>query len=176
MALVGATTWTMYLSRTMHSFGTVARSGGSTRITRAWNKDRAVQTIKPRLPFLYLEYLSFDPSEKTECLSDMCANRSPKANRIISLEPYVAIHSTRGVVASPVKHLSVMSRVFFNLWNWITCSGGISLSDPRSISLFLILRALLGDGALGEINLGWTFLRDLWWEVRVSTKGNFLVV
>lgn len=96
--------------------GTVARSGGSARISKACNKDRPLQTIKARLPFLYLEYLSSDPSEKTEYpfLIGYVYESFPRANRIISLDPYDSFQ--QGVVASPLSNFYPReSRVFFIL-------------------------------------------------------------
>lgn len=97
--------------------GTVARSGGSARISKACNKDRPLQTIKARLPFLYLEYLSSDPSEKTEYpfLIGYVYESFPRANRIISLDPYVAIHSNKGLLPLLWNFYPRESRVFFIL-------------------------------------------------------------
>lgn len=113
--------------------GTVARSGGSARISKACNKDRPLQTIKARLPFLYLEYLSSDPSEKTEYpfLIGYVYEPFPRANRIISLDPYVAIHSNKGLLPLLCPTSTHVSHEYFlSCWNRIgTCSGGISLFD-----------------------------------------------
>lgn len=146
--------------------GTVARSGGSARISKACNKDRPLQTIKARLPFLYLEYLSSDPSEKTEYPYRICVRIVPQGESYNFIGPLRGDSFQQGVVASPLKLLPTWVTSIFYL-------VGIESEHVREEFLRLIsllLRALLGDG---EINLGWTFLRDLWWEVRVSSRAIF---
>lgn len=135
MALVGATTWTMYLSRrrgTMHSFRTVARSGGSTRISKACNKDRPLQTIKAR--FLYLQYLSSDPRKDGILIPfpyRICVQTVPQGESYNFIGTLRGDSLQQGVVASSLETSTRHDSIFYSSWNWIgTCSGGISLFDP----------------------------------------------
>lgn len=136
MALVGATTWTMYLSRrrgTMHSFRTVARSGGSTWISKACNKDRPLQTIKAR--FLYLQYLSSDPRKDGILIPfpyRICVQTVPQGESYNFIGTLRGDSLQQGVVASPLLwKLLRVTIVFFILL-------GIGSGHVREEFLFLI--------------------------------------
>lgn len=176
MALVGATTWTMYLSRrrgTMHSLerwrALAARLGYPKHATKIARSRPLRLVCHSFTSSIYLPILA--KRRNIRSLSDMCTNRSP--GRIVPQgESYNFIGPLRGdsfqqgVVASPLKLLPTWVTSIFYL-------VGIESEHVREEFLRLIsllLRALLGDG---EINLGWTFLRDLWWEVRVSSRAIF---
>lgn len=152
MALVQATTWTMYLSRrrgTIHSLERWRALAGypkhATKIARSTPLRLVCHSFTSTI---YLPILARkDGILIPYFLIRMCVRTVPQG------ESYNFIGTWRfvRVVASPLKFLLLfpwVTSIFLYSWNRIgTRLGGISLSFFRLISSLLILRALLGDGA-----------------------------
>lgn len=134
MALVGATTWTMYLSRrrgTMHSLerwrALAARLGYPKHATKIARSRPLRLVCHSFTSSIYLPILA----KRRNILIGYVYESFPRANRIISLDPYVAIHSNKELLPLLCPTSTHVSHEYFlSCWNRIgACSGGISPFD-----------------------------------------------
>lgn len=152
MALVQATTWTMYLSRrrgTIHSLERWRALAGypkhATKIARSTPLRLVCHSFTSTI---YLPILARkDGILIPYFLIRMCVRTVPQGEsyNFIGMWRFVP---TTGCCLSSETSTSISVSIFLYSWNRIgTRLGGISLSFFRLISSLLILRALLGDGA-----------------------------
>ena len=181
MALVQATTWTMYLSRrrgTIHSLERWRALAGypkhATKIARSTPLRLVCHSFTSTI---YLPILARkDGILIPYFLIRMCVRTVPQGESYNFIGMWRFVPTTGCCLSSETStSISVSHEYFFVFLESDRNTFG------RNFSLFLTFDLFASDSespfgrrcVLREINSGWTFLRDLWWGVRVSSRAIF---